>query len=501
MSTSITFNGVSYSVPAVGEETWGDSLSNYFIAIPQGALQKTGGTFLITSDVNFGANYGLLSKYFTTRTANASASGQFRLAVTDSIGWRNNANSGNLLLSVNGSDQLTFNGSAVYPGGITALTGDVTATGPGSVAATVALVGGVAASGVAAGANLANAATPLNTISTIVMRDSSGNFAAGNIRGTFLGAATGNTTYTANQYGVVLSGAANAMSVLAPDPSVIKVLTSGGSGANPTWQFVTADINLASFGSTPNASGGTVASGVITLQPADGSNPGGLTAGTQTIGGVKTFSSLPVMSGLTASQVVVSDSGKALASVAYATGNAASAIIQRDGVGNFAAATGTFNSVAVTGLTASQAVVTDSSKNLASVAYTNANTASALVQRDSNGSFSAATGNFVNTNISALTASQAVVTDGSKLLSSLSYVSTATASTLVSRDSNANTNANNIALNYATTVTAASNTTLAVGSPKNQYFTGSSTQSCILPDATTLPQTGFQFYIDRKSVV
>jgi len=46
--------------------------------------------------------------------------------------------------------------------------------------------------------------------------------------------------------------------------------------------------------------------------------------------------------------------------------------------------TGTVN---MADLTASRAVVTDGSKNLASVAYTNANTASAIVSRDANGDF------------------------------------------------------------------------------------------------------------------
>lgn len=47
--------------------------------------------------------------------------------------------------------------------------------------------------------------------------------------------------------------------------------------------------------------------------------------------------------------------------------------------------------VNVSGLTASQAVVTDGSKNLASLAYASANTVSALVQRDGSGNFSAGT--------------------------------------------------------------------------------------------------------------
>ena len=65
--------------------------------------------------------------------------------------------------------------------GVTALTGDVTASGTGSVAATVAVVGGSTAAQVHSAELAANAATNANTASTIVKRDSSGNFTAGTI--------------------------------------------------------------------------------------------------------------------------------------------------------------------------------------------------------------------------------------------------------------------------------------------------------------------------------
>lgn len=140
MAQNITFNGVVYSIPAVGDDSWGESLSDFFVAIPQGSLQKSGGTFTLSSEVNFGATYGLLSSYFKTRGLLPATTGLVRLNLTDTIAWRNNANSANLALGINGSDQLTFNGSVLQTSGnfITALTGDVTATGPGSVAATIA---------------------------------------------------------------------------------------------------------------------------------------------------------------------------------------------------------------------------------------------------------------------------------------------------------------------------------------------------------------------------
>ncbi len=58
--------------------------------------------------------------------------------------------------------------------GITALTGDVTASGSGSVAATVAAVGGSTASNVNAATVLANAATSSATASAIAKRDANG---------------------------------------------------------------------------------------------------------------------------------------------------------------------------------------------------------------------------------------------------------------------------------------------------------------------------------------
>lgn len=139
MAQNITFNGVVYTIPDVGDDSWGLNLSNFFIAIPQGTLQKSGGTFTLSNDINFGATYGLLSNYFKTRGANPSSSGLIRLNLTDTIAWRNNANTADLSLAINASDELTFNGATFQPGGnyITELTGDVTALGPGSVAATI----------------------------------------------------------------------------------------------------------------------------------------------------------------------------------------------------------------------------------------------------------------------------------------------------------------------------------------------------------------------------
>jgi hypothetical protein len=56
------------------------------------------------------------------------------------------------------------------------------------------------------------------------------------------------------------------------------------SGAN------TGDVTLGAFGSTPDAKGASLSGQILTMQPADGSNPGLVSAATQSFGGKKTFS-------------------------------------------------------------------------------------------------------------------------------------------------------------------------------------------------------------------
>jgi hypothetical protein len=104
----------------------------------------------------------------------------------------------------------------------------------------------------------------------------------------------------------------------------------------------------------------------------------------------------------------------------------------------------------------------------------------------------------VNLNISSLTASSAVVTDANKNINSLAYSASSIASSLVRRDSNANTFNNNVVKNYTTTVTAAGTTTLTVSSSYYQYFTGTTTQTVILPEVSTL-SLGFEFNVVNNS--
>lgn len=86
----------------------------------------------------------LTSPIFSSSSSNPATAGALRLASTDTIDWRNNANSGNVALGKDTSDQLSFNGTSflsssavLLAAAFPALTGDVTTTA-GSLATTIA---------------------------------------------------------------------------------------------------------------------------------------------------------------------------------------------------------------------------------------------------------------------------------------------------------------------------------------------------------------------------
>ncbi len=113
MAQSIVFNNATYIIPDVGESSWGQNLTNFFVAISSGCYQLSGGTNPLTADLSFGSNFGLFAKYLTSVTATPATAGAVRLAKTDAIEWRNTAGGGNLPLAINSSDELTFNGAVV----------------------------------------------------------------------------------------------------------------------------------------------------------------------------------------------------------------------------------------------------------------------------------------------------------------------------------------------------------------------------------------------------
>lgn len=98
-----------------------------------------------------------------------------------------------------------------------------------------------------------------------------------------------------------------------------------------------------------------------------------------------------------------------------------------------------------------------------------------------------------------ISAVSGVLVNTAGTISGVTAASANTASAIVQRDSSNNFLSNNIGLATASTTTSGGTTTLTAASARRQRFGGSSAQNVVLPDATTLGQTGFSFLIDNKS--
>ena len=132
MAVIVHLNGIPYTIPQTGEVGWGDSLTNYLVAIASGGvLTLEGGSFPLLADVNFGPNYGILAPYFKSGQPNPSTTGVIRLTKSETLSWRNNANTADIPLSIGPTDNLLFNGLPI------AGTGTVSSVGVASSDLTV----------------------------------------------------------------------------------------------------------------------------------------------------------------------------------------------------------------------------------------------------------------------------------------------------------------------------------------------------------------------------
>lgn len=118
MSIPLIINGQTFEYPVNFDEDWGVNATGWAQAVTNGMLQRAGGNFPLLADVNFGASFGLVSSYFTSRATNPATIGTLRLASADpGVAFRNNANSGNLILTTDNSDNLLYNGHIVGASG------------------------------------------------------------------------------------------------------------------------------------------------------------------------------------------------------------------------------------------------------------------------------------------------------------------------------------------------------------------------------------------------
>jgi trimeric autotransporter adhesin len=165
--------------------------------------------------------------------------------------------------------------SAGASSAITSLTGDVAASGPGAAASTVNSVGGQTAAAVATAATSVAAATSADTPSTLVERDSSGNFSANVITASLTGNVTGNVSGSSSSFTGSLSGdvtgtqsatvvgkiQGKTVSNVAPTDAQFLVYNNSDSQYNP--EQMSGDISMTNAGvTTVGTVGGSTASSI-----------------------------------------------------------------------------------------------------------------------------------------------------------------------------------------------------------------------------------------------
>lgn len=173
MSVPLTINGVTFQYPQEFDTHWGPTLTNWSSAVTTGMLQTSG------------VNAATLIK---SATANPALSGWLELAKTDTIAWRNNANSADLALGINGSNQLTFNGTPIgaaasltnnniFVGNASNQPTDVALSGDATIVASGALTianGAVTNAKIVASAGITLTKLAALTASELVVSDGSG---------------------------------------------------------------------------------------------------------------------------------------------------------------------------------------------------------------------------------------------------------------------------------------------------------------------------------------
>jgi hypothetical protein len=180
MAQSVTLNGIAYSIPDQNDSApWGTGLTAFCVAIPAGCLQKSGGLFTLTTEVDFGATAGVKALSYKSRTTNVAAAGAVRLAKTDTISFRNNANDGDVPIGIDGSNNLTFNSTKIILSGAI-VNADVNASAAIAYSK-LALTGSIVNADIGASAAIAVSKLAAVTASRALASDGSGFVAASSV--------------------------------------------------------------------------------------------------------------------------------------------------------------------------------------------------------------------------------------------------------------------------------------------------------------------------------
>lgn len=234
-------------------------------------------------------------------------------AASTGLSVTNNASVGN---------NLTVTGVSYTDGGIDTSTPGTLSIG--TVNASIINLGNASATINFNGTVNNNNVTNLNVADQLITINDGGGAGSGSGSGFEIEEASVATGY------VKTSGDRNSFLLKAPNTAGIATITPGAGGITLD-QSSHDPVTLGAVGSSPNGNAASLSTQVLTLQPADGTNPGVITAGTQTIGGNKTFNgsiSASNLSGTNTGDVTISDTNSIDLSL---TGQLLSADVRRSG--------------------------------------------------------------------------------------------------------------------------------------------------------------------------
>ena len=321
MTVLLTINGQDFDYPGPGpDEQWGPEATDWATAVSTGLLQKEGGLFTLLSEVDFGATYGLKAAYYKSRSSNVADAGVLRLARTDGINWRNEANLADLVLGVDSSDRLTFNGTIIQQSLSVTDTATIDLTLAADVLSAAIVTGSIDNSLVSASAAIAYSKLAALTVSRALVSDGSGFVSAATTTATEIGYVNGVTSSIQTQLNskqatgnyitaltgdVTASGPGSVAATIAATSNATLVTLSAlttaaslvtvGTISTGVWSATTIAVNKGGTGLTAGTSGGILgytatgtlassallATGQVVLGGGAGATPTTLAAGTQ----------------------------------------------------------------------------------------------------------------------------------------------------------------------------------------------------------------------------
>lgn len=297
MATNLVINGVSYSFPTVNDVNWGANVTSWATAITNGVLQKSGGSFQLLAEVDFGTSFGVKSLYLKSRSVNPSVTGIIRLANLDKVSFRDVGNTADLGFTLNGSDLFAFDAGISAPS-LTTAGAITTPLSTGIVHSTAGVFSSslIVDADVDPAAAIARSKLASGSASHVVVNDGSGVMSSE----AQLAVTRGGTGLSSTSTGDILYGSASNVYSSLPIGSTNQVLTV--VGGVPTWQN-----NAAGFADPMTTAGDMIyrnGSNVTTRLPrgsagqllmSDGTTP----IYTDTITGNKEFSGMVTLAGST----------------------------------------------------------------------------------------------------------------------------------------------------------------------------------------------------------